>query len=99
MNGDTYTLPPVFGTTELERSLLDPQIWTRFESLDQSGKICAEYVWIGGTGEIVNFKCSHHAWQSRCAEPGVALIEHHIEEEVALINPRLIFSHFCPCRC
>jgi len=49
--GEKYVLPPVYGTTETERNLLDPQIWKRFDELDQCGKICAEYVWIGGTGK------------------------------------------------
>ena len=53
MSEDSYTLPPVFGTTETERNLLDPLLWKRFDELDQSGKICAEYVWIGGTGESI----------------------------------------------
>jgi len=50
-DGEPHTLAPVYGTTETERNLLDPTIWDRFSSLDQSGKICAEYVWIGGTGK------------------------------------------------
>jgi hypothetical protein len=46
-----HTLAPVFGTTEEERSLLDPSLYTgRFQDLDQGGKCMAEYVWIGGTG-------------------------------------------------
>jgi hypothetical protein len=50
---ERHTLAPVYGTTEQERNLLDPSIWDRFASLDQSGKICAEYVWIGGTGKKI----------------------------------------------
>lgn len=51
MTGERHTLAPVYGTTETERNLLDPSIWDRFSGLDQCGKICAEYVWIGGTGK------------------------------------------------
>ena len=51
---EKHTLAPVFGTTETERSLLDPSIWSdRFKDLDQGGKCMAEYVWIGGTGVCV----------------------------------------------
>ena len=50
-----YTLAPVYGTTEQERSLLDPQILDRFLNLEQGDKCLAEYVWIGGTGE--DFRC------------------------------------------
>ena len=48
-----HTLAPVFGTTEQERSLLDPSLYIgRFQDLDQAGKCMAEYVWIGGTGML-----------------------------------------------
>lgn len=48
---EKYELPPVFGTTEVERSLLDPSLFSdRFKDLEQGGKCLAEYVWIGGTG-------------------------------------------------
>lgn len=94
MNGDKYTLPPVFGTTELERSLLDPQIWTRFGSLDQSGKICAEYVWIGGTGASVIVSYIHHACCRSLAGHGGALVV----RGLSCPNPRLIYLRR-PCRC
>lgn len=53
---EKYTLPVCYGTTTEERSLLDPQIWKRFDDLPQFGKIAAEYVWIGGTGQDLRSK-------------------------------------------
>ena len=50
MSGEKHVLPPVRGTTGLESMLLDPAIYERFHNLDQGGKICAEYVWIGEAG-------------------------------------------------
>ncbi len=50
-----HKLAPVFGTTDQERSLLDPQILDRFLHLEQGDKCLAEYVWIGGTG--ADFRC------------------------------------------
>jgi hypothetical protein len=52
---EKYELPPVYGTTELERNLLDPVLWDRFKDLDQGDKCCIEYVWIGGTGAYQGF--------------------------------------------
>lgn len=42
MSDEKYTLPPVRGTTEQERALLDPSIYKRFDDLDQSGKVALE---------------------------------------------------------
>lgn len=58
---EPYTLPAVHGTSEQERALLDPVIYKRFDDLDQSGKICVEYVWIGGTGKLLK-----HRLQIQC---------------------------------
>lgn len=46
------TTPMVFGTNEQIFGLLDQSITRHFMSslTDQNGKICAEYVWIGGKG-------------------------------------------------
>lgn len=40
--GGAFTLHPVYGTEGQVVNLLDPQIYKRFDDLDQSGKICAE---------------------------------------------------------
>lgn len=39
----------VFATDEKIGSLLDQSITRHYMSLDQGSKVCAEYVWIGGT--------------------------------------------------
>ena len=42
-SGETYSLPPCFGTTGKEEQLLDGSLWnSRFKDLDQAGKIAAE---------------------------------------------------------
>ena len=50
--------PHVFATDEKIGSLLDQSITRHFMSTvtDQQGKICAEYVWIGGTGADLRSK-------------------------------------------
>ena len=46
-----WSLAPVYGTTEVERSIVDPLIFSsRFAELDQSGLVTLEYVWTGATG-------------------------------------------------
>lgn len=55
-NGEKYTLPPVFGTSGMITQLLDPAMFSRFADLDQGGRISAEYVWIGGTGQDLRSK-------------------------------------------
>jgi hypothetical protein len=61
---EKYELAPIHGTTEQERPLLDPQLWKRFDELDQGNKVCLEYVWIGGTGkgpDVLVDEGRHHA--------------------------------------
>lgn len=55
-SSEPYTLPPCYGTTGREESLLDITLWDRFANLDQRGKISAEYVWIGGTMQDMRCK-------------------------------------------
>jgi hypothetical protein len=46
-----WSLAPVYGTTEVERSIVDPLIFSsRFAELDQGGRVTLEYVWTGATG-------------------------------------------------
>mmetsp|Transcript_4423 Transcript_4423/g.7332 ORF Transcript_4423/g.7332 Transcript_4423/m.7332 type:complete len:380 (-) Transcript_4423:507-1646(-) len=46
----------VVGSDEQIRSLLDQSLTRHFMTLEQHGKICAEYVWIGGTGADLRSK-------------------------------------------
>lgn len=50
--------PTVFVNDEQIRSLLDQSITRHYLSAltDQGGKVCAEYVWIGGTGQDLRSK-------------------------------------------
>lgn len=49
-------LPVAFGPTETVATLLDTSILSRFATLDQNGKVSAEYVWIGGSGADMRSK-------------------------------------------
>jgi glutamine synthetase len=48
-------MPLVYGTTKTISPLLDMSVWDRFKDLPTNG-ICAEYVWIGGTGADLRCK-------------------------------------------
>ncbi len=55
--GEESGAPAVlFGTEERIGSLLDHTIVDKYAALEQKGKICAEYVWIGGTGSDLRSK-------------------------------------------
>mmetsp|Transcript_13311 Transcript_13311/g.23416 ORF Transcript_13311/g.23416 Transcript_13311/m.23416 type:complete len:108 (-) Transcript_13311:315-638(-) len=40
----------------VHRSLLDQSLTRHFMTLEQHGKVCVEYVWIGGTGSDLRSK-------------------------------------------
>ncbi len=46
----------VYGTLGRIEPLLDPLILPRFDNLPQDGKMLAEYVWIGGSGQDLRSK-------------------------------------------
>ena len=65
--------PAVFSTDERIGSLLDQSITRHMMSTltDQGGKICAEYVWIGGNGGDVRSKgrCDFfNSWNLGCVQ-------------------------------
>lgn len=54
--GDEGAPTTLFGTDERIGAMLDHSIVDKYAKLDQKGKICAEYVWIGGTGSDLRSK-------------------------------------------
>lgn len=58
MAAQTASTPLVYGTNESIGSLLDQSITRHYltDLKDQNNKICAEYVWIGGTGADLRSK-------------------------------------------
>ncbi len=74
----------VWAQQEEIRSLLDQSISRDFNTLDQGGKIIAEYVWIGGTGQDLRSK-------GRCAEDvGRAVVGGRVvSRSLRRIGPRL----------
>lgn len=64
--------PMVFGTDEKVSGMLDQSITRHFTNTlkDQNNKICAEYVWIGGTG--ADMRCKARTLDKKDYKPAVS---------------------------
>lgn len=56
MGDEGGAVTTLFGTEERIGALLDHTIVDKYAKLEQKGKICAEYVWIGGSGSDLRSK-------------------------------------------